>query len=269
MIVDDSVVVRGLFSRWLSEMPDVEIVGVHRNGVESVARVASQKPDIILLDIEMPEMDGLTALPLLLREAPSAKVLIVSGVSPRGADVTLRCLMRGATDYLCKPSSMREITTSLDFRTTLTERVRAIGGKTGSTSTTRCPVPTIAAVPSPLNTGPTLSGPALHRSRITPAHLPIQQPAVARLMSRRDALGQSERLRQASASQPELLVIGASTGGPPAIAAFLFGLGSGIKHIPVVIAQHMPATFTMLFADHLKRHFGLDAVEVIDRKSVV
>ena len=128
-VVDDSMVVRGLFSRWLAEVPEVEIVGIHRNGLEAVRQIGRSRPDIVILDIEMPEMDGLTALPLLLEASPGSRVLVVSSMSIRGADVTLRCLMRGATDYLAKPSGVLESATSADFRTELVARVCALGAR--------------------------------------------------------------------------------------------------------------------------------------------
>lgn len=148
VIVDDSVVVRGLFARWLAELPDIEVVGIHRNGLEAVRQVGMSRPDVVLLDIEMPEMDGLTALPLILSAAPGCRVLVVSGFSLRGADLTLRCLMRGASDYLAKPGQQTDLTTSEAFRQALVERITAIARRTAMPDQSAAPVAPSLRLPS-------------------------------------------------------------------------------------------------------------------------
>src|SRR5258708_21097099 len=85
MIVDDSIVVRRLLSNWLSELPEVQIVAAHANGRRAVDDIKNSQPDIVILDIEMPDMDGLTALPLLLQRKPGTIVLVASTLSRRGA----------------------------------------------------------------------------------------------------------------------------------------------------------------------------------------
>ena len=116
MIVDDSAVVRGLVSRWIEEEPGLEVVARHANGKLAVEDVAQSAPDIVLLDIEMPVMDGLEALPLLLRALPELRVLMVSTLTRRNAEISFKALALGALDYVPKPDTNREITTSLDFR---------------------------------------------------------------------------------------------------------------------------------------------------------
>ena len=249
-VVDDSMVVRGLFSRWLAEVPEVEIVGIHRNGLEAVRQIGRSRPDIVILDIEMPEMDGLTALPLLLEASPGSRVLVVSSMSIRGADVTLRCLMRGATDYLAKPSGVLESATSADFRTELVARVCALGARRTAIS---------AAVPlARQERFPGLCEPDEPFRDDRDSTPPFARPARPAITS----TGEEISLRPLSAAPPSLMVIGASTGGPQAVVALLSALRADIAHLPVVIAQHMPPTFTMLFADHLRRQAGLDALEI-------
>ena len=128
MIVDDSAVVRGLVSRWIEEEPGLEAVARHANGRLAVEDVARSAPDIILLDIEMPVMDGLEALPLLLRARPDVRVLVVSTLTKRNAEISFKALSLGALDYLPKPDSNREITTSLDFRSEVIRKIKALGG---------------------------------------------------------------------------------------------------------------------------------------------
>jgi two-component system chemotaxis response regulator CheB len=128
MIVDDSVVVRGLVSRWIDEEPGLSAVARHSNGKLAVEDVASSAPDVILLDIEMPVMDGLTALPLLLRARPGAKVLVVSALSQRNAEISFRALALGAIDYVPKPDTNRDITLLPEFRSEVIRKVKALGG---------------------------------------------------------------------------------------------------------------------------------------------
>src|SRR6185312_4247800 len=127
MIVDDAVVVRGLMSRWLSEEKDIEVVGIFRNGREAVDNVIRTKPDVVILDVEMPELDGIAALPLLLARKPDLIVIMSSTLTRRNAEVSLKSLSLGATDYVAKPESNRDVTVSPSFRREITERIRQLG----------------------------------------------------------------------------------------------------------------------------------------------
>ena len=127
MIVDDSAVVRGLVSRWIDEEPGLEVVARHANGRLAVDDVAQSAPDIVLLDIEMPVMDGLEALPLLLKAQPELRVLMVSTLTRRNAEISFKALALGALDYVPKPDSNREITTSLDFRREVIRKIKLLG----------------------------------------------------------------------------------------------------------------------------------------------
>jgi two-component system chemotaxis response regulator CheB len=131
MIVDDSAVVRGLVSRWIGEEPGLEVVARHANGrlaVEDVARIA---PDIVMLDIEMPVMDGLEALPLLLRAKPGVRVVMASTLTKRNAEISFRALSLGALDYVPKPDSNRGITIPPEFREELIRKLKGLGRRHG------------------------------------------------------------------------------------------------------------------------------------------
>ncbi len=132
MVVDDSAVVRGLVSRWIDEEPGLSAVARHANGRLAVDDVAASDPDIILLDIEMPVMDGLTALPLLLRAKPGVKVLVVSTLTQRNAEISFKALSLGALDYIPKPGSNRDITLLPDFRSEVIRKIKALGGVRGA-----------------------------------------------------------------------------------------------------------------------------------------
>jgi two-component system chemotaxis response regulator CheB len=127
MIVDDSAVIRGMIGRWLNEAGGFEIVATASNGRMAVDAAGRSKPDIILLDIEMPEIDGLAALPLILKANPASKVIVISTLTQRNAEISLKCLSLGAVDYLAKPESARVAGAAADFRRDLVEKLRALG----------------------------------------------------------------------------------------------------------------------------------------------
>ena len=250
MIVDDSAVVRGLISRWLEHEPDMILAGLAIDGAKGVEKVKEVQPDVLILDIEMPNMGGLEALPKLLAAKPGLKVLMASTLTTRGASVTIRALELGAADYIPKPDSTR-IGGADGFRTELLTKIRALCGRTRA-----WPIaPTLSggAAPAPSHPAP----PAAHNSHAAPtmghphpnAHpaSPILRPA-APLHS-----APVVQLRPRSGPKRiDCLVVGASTGGPPALRNFLLGLGADWK-LPILIVQHMPATFTAILAEHLDK----------------
>jgi two-component system chemotaxis response regulator CheB len=221
MVVDDAVVFRGLVSRWIGEEPDMEVVSAHRNGQEAVDNFARVDPDLVVLDIEMPVLDGLEALPLLLSKKPDLTVIISSTVTRRNAEVGIRALSLGAADYVSKPETNREITMSPAFRRELIGRIRALG---------RRRFEKLARL--------------LH-----PA--PVAAEAQARPFT----------LRPYSTVAPRVLVVGSSTGGPQALQILLRGLEPSLRRLPILITQHMPATFTMILAEHIARATGRPAHE--------
>ncbi|ESQ86035.1 chemotaxis protein CheB [Asticcacaulis sp. AC466] len=242
MIVDDSAVVRGLISRWLEQEPDMVLAGLAIDGAKGIEKVREIQPDVLILDIEMPNMGGLEALPRLLAAKPGLKVLMASTLTTRGANVTLRALELGAADYIPKPDSTR-IGGADGFRTELLTKIRALCGRTR-----QWPVP-----PSPTSVPPpsTLARPAATARTSSPA------PATAsgfRPMSKPVNAPTAPTLRPGGTGPKRIdcLVVGASTGGPPALRNFLMALGPDWK-IPVLIVQHMPATFTTILAEHLDK----------------
>ena len=127
MIVDDAVVVRGLFGRWVEAEPDLEVVASLRTGREAVNQVERADPDVVVLDVDMPELDGLAALPLLLEKRRDLVVIMASTLTRRNAEISLKALSLGATDYIPKPASNREVTGSPSFRRDLIEKIRQLG----------------------------------------------------------------------------------------------------------------------------------------------
>src|SRR5215210_4044473 len=129
MIVDDAVVVRGLVSRWIDAEPGLKVVASLRNGREAVDQLMRHNPDVVLLDIEMPELNGIEALPLLLEKKRDLIVIMASTLTRRHAEVSLKALSLGAADYVPKPATNREVTTSTSFRRELIEKIRQLGGR--------------------------------------------------------------------------------------------------------------------------------------------
>src|SRR4051795_11286101 len=148
MIVDDAVVVRGLVSRWVGEEPDLDIVASLRTGREAVDQLLRHDPDVVILDIDMPDLNGIEALPLLLEKKRDLVVIMASALTRRNAEVSLKALALGAADYIPKPATNREVTTSASFRRELIEKVRQLGGprKRGVNARARIP----AVVPGSL-----------------------------------------------------------------------------------------------------------------------
>src|ERR1700687_5385111 len=127
MIVDDAVVVRGLFSRWVEAEPDLEVVASLRTGRDAVNQVERADPDVVVLDVDMPELDGIAALPLLLEKKHDLIVIMASTLTRRHAEISLKALSLGAADYIPKPDNNREVTGSASFRRDLIEKIRQLG----------------------------------------------------------------------------------------------------------------------------------------------
>lgn len=254
MIVDDAVVVRGLLSRWFSEAGGIEVASTHRTGLEAVNAISHVKPDVVLLDIEMPDMDGVTALPLLLKKCPGTTIIVVSTLTTRNAEISLRCLSLGAIDYVAKPSTNRDVTFSTDFRREIIAKVVALGKINCPELRTLRPSPLSASLLKAgiLQTAGAklgLSQDSSSGAQASPSHLAAP------------GTDTSIQLRPLAKVVPRVLVIGASTGGPNAVTELLRACRPAIKRLPVVIAQHMPTMFTAMFADHLRRQLTIDASE--------
>jgi len=244
MVVDDSLVIRGVISSWITAEPDLVVVASHRNGRNAADDVARSLPDVVILDIEMPEMDGLTALPLLLERKPGTAVIVASTLTRRGAEVSLRALTLGAADYVPKPGTGGGLLTAADFRSDLIGKVRELGRRSRRR-----------------RAGAPPAGGAERSAPLHPAPGGRRSPA-------RPERDEAVVLRAFSAMTPRALAIGASTGGPQALARLFTDLGPLIGRVPVFVAQHMPVTFTAILAEHIGRAAGRPAAEGSDGEPV-
>lgn len=153
MIVDDSAIVRGMVSRWLDQRADIEVVAMAVDGLHALKKLEAHEVDVCVLDIEMPNMSGLEALPKLLALRPRLKVIMASTLSERGAEVTLRALALGATDFIPKPSTTR-LGGAEGFQRDLIEKIVQLGRGSGTSavpSAAQSLVPTPSAVTSGLH----------------------------------------------------------------------------------------------------------------------
>jgi len=246
MLVDDAVVVRGLFARWVESEPDLDVVATLRTGREAANQIERVDPDVVVLDVDMPDLDGIAALPLLLEKKPDLVVIMASTLTRRNAEISLRALSLGAADYIPKPGSNREVSASTAFRRDLIEKIRQLGQRVKRTRVSAQPTR------APLE------------SKFAPSIVP---PGVEEVDG-----PPSITLRAMPTMPPRVLLIGSSTGGPQALNALIADIGSIIQRVPVLITQHMPPTFTTVLADHLARtgkcpvHEAMDGEEIVSGK---
>ena len=250
MVVDDAVVVRGLVSRWIEEEPGLEVVASLRTGRQAVDQLERTNPDVVILDVEMPDLDGLSALPLLLEKKRDLIVIMASTLTRRNAEVSLKALSYGAADYIPKPETNREVTTSASFRRDLIEKIRTLGARRRPSQGVPARKP---AEPLPRFTVEGRG--SAERASAEPLPLAAPQPGL--------------RLRPFSPVMPRVLLLGSSTGGPQALTAVMSRLPSVIDRVPVLITQHMPPTFTTILAEHLARASGRTAHEPTDGEPIV
>jgi two-component system chemotaxis response regulator CheB len=129
MLVDDSSVVRGFVSQWVAAEPGFTVVGAAANGLQALSLLDVLRPDIVLLDLDMPELDGLSALPLLLARRPDLSVVVVSTLTRQNAEISLQCLARGAVDYLAKPETRRGLADAAAFRRELVHKLKGLAAR--------------------------------------------------------------------------------------------------------------------------------------------
>ena len=237
MVVDDSAVIRGLLTRALEADPEIAVVASVGNGQMAISAIGRQDTDVVVLDIEMPVMDGLTALPKILAAAPDVKVIVASTLTQKNAQISLKALAAGAMDYIAKPSSS-ELNAATNFKRELIDKVKALGNARRKRRGTAAPA-------------------------VSAEELPFRPPP-----SSRPAGPAPVVLRPASATLPTVIAIGSSTGGPQALFAVLGALPKNVQQ-PILITQHMPPTFTTILAQHIARATGRQAAEGVDGEPIL
>lgn len=227
LVVDDAVVIRRMVSAELANDPALEVVGAAANGRIALSMMSQVNPDVVILDVEMPELDGLATLKELRKSWPRVPVIMFSALTERGAEATLDALALGATAYFTKPTKTGESEAALAvIRVQLAPMVKAIGTKVLAQKTAQAPA----------------SPPA-----ITPSVAPVATP--------------TSPVRRATVPI-EVLAIGASTGGPNALADLFESLAAPLP-VPILIVQHMPPMFTRLLAERLSAKYAIPVKEAV------
>lgn len=242
MLVDDSAVIRGLYTKVISAEPDIEIVASVGDGEMALRALERNDVEVAVLDIEMPRMDGLTALPKLLKINPNLQIIMSSTLTLKNADISLRAMQAGAKDYIPKPTTTGALVSAADFKRELVQKIKVLGAARRKISGGKAPV---VAQPARFSA-----------DRRPAAAAPVAKPAT-RIVLRTDTNRQ----------QPEAIAIGSSTGGPQALMKVLGNLRRDLPQ-PIFITQHMPATFTPILAEHLSRASGWDCREGKDGEVV-
>ena len=225
MICDDSAVIRAAIARILDSDPAINVVARVGNGQAALDALKLHSVDVVVLDIEMPVMDGMTALPALLRADPGVKVIMASTLTTRGADIAMRALRLGAADYVPKPSSAgigNGVGVDRNFGADLIEKVKGLA--------------------------------RLRRRTAPVGGLTGREPGT------RMAARAAWTLAAAPRKPANLLAIGSSTGGPNALFTLIPALGDKLR-VPIVLTQHMPATFTAILAEHITKLGGMPCRE--------
>ena len=226
LVVDDSPLARKLISGMLESDPKIKVIGTAANGIFALRRVYRDKPDVVTMDFEMPQMDGLETLKTIMERHPTP-VVMISAHTQHGANVTVRALELGAVDFIAKPGG-RESAVLRQLQKMLVERV---------ISAARAHVKALPQPPPDEATAPP-----------TPAAAPAKRKRKAP-RARKPVVVKKQRLPSPRMSDVRVIAIGASTGGVPRIEGILRSLPADAP--PCLVVQHMPVTFTASFAERL------------------
>lgn len=242
LVVDDSVVIRRLVTNALSIDPDIEVIGTASSGRLALQKIELLKPDVVTLDVEMPDMNGLEALVELRKTHHRLPVIMFSTVTERGASATLDALAKGANDYVTKPSSVGSVEEAMDnVRRQLAPKIKALAewAASGDRKRTRPVTPSAPSGPRPGARTATSASP-----------IPTSPPSASAPAPQRLAVH----------PRVDAVAIGVSTGGPDALSGVLPRLSAELP-VPIFVVQHMPPVFTRLFAERLSAKSGLTVSE--------
>lgn len=247
LVVDDTIVYRKAVSDILSEIPGIEVVGVAHNGKIAVSKIQTLQPDLLTLDIEMPEMNGIEVLQYLQQHAPHVSAIMVSTLTSEGGDMTMRALELGAYDFILKPSATNIAESKQHLRALLIPLIKAY--QTGRTTV------------GSLQAGT--------RSRVLPhkmaASVNETRTQSASSAGHKIVAPPPGTIRRHGKS--EIITIGISTGGPNALARMMPML-PGDLGVPIVIVQHMPPVFTKSLANSLNAKCALTVKEAQDGEAL-
>lgn len=244
LVVDDSAFMRKVLSDLFKSQPDFEVVDIGRNGAEAVEKVKQHSPDVVTLDVEMPVMDGLTALEQIMSVKPTP-VVMVSSLTKAGADATIKALSLGAVDFVAK--SAGSISRIDEIEKDLLQKCREAAGVSGSRLRVGT-VPIIKQVKLPERT------PAVVPEKVSVSERTLGIDRLAPNVAKTTAI---------SGVDDWIVAIGTSTGGPRALQEVLTRLPGSLP-CPTVVVQHMPPGFTKSLAERLNSLSELTVKEAAD-----
>ncbi len=232
LLADDSVTVRRLLSDTLAADPTIEVVAAARDGQEAVVKFPQYKPDVVVLDVEMPVMDGIEAVVAIRKLDPRVPIVMFSSLTMKGGQATFDALSHGATDYVTKPSQSQNMLDAINhIRSELIPKIKHLGQRSR----------------------PAVGGINLQRGSASGSH---SQPHFSDLP-----------MTSLAADKFDVIAVGVSTGGPNALADMLKHIPKTFS-VPILIAQHMPAMFTSLLAERLDQVCPLTVREATDGAQV-
>ncbi len=261
LVVDDSSFFRRRVSEIIDASPALEVIATAKNGQEAVDMVAKVKPDVVTMDIEMPVMDGITAVKKIMASNP-LPILMFSSLTHQGASATLDALEAGASDFL--PKKFEDIARDKEEAIALLQqRIRAIANRRVSRVASKASV-----TREPVEKKPALS--ALQRLNKN-NDAPVARPVISKTISKPAPAKQIQaavtkpiyKRFKATGNSYDILAIGTSTGGPVALQAVLSELPANFK-LPILLIQHMPGTFTKAFAERLNSLCKIKVKEAAD-----
>ena len=260
LVVDDSAEIRGLIARCLENEPDIEVVSTAANGRLALNYVERNPLEIVVLDIEMPVMNGLEALPQIIAARPGVKVIMASTLTRRGAAISIEALSKGAADFIPKPTANRELMGGQSFGTELCETVMNLGAVARAEIGDSADGAPAQAQPKAFSADRRSAAPTAAPALTVPG---APKPAAKGLYGSAPIV-----LRKPSLVSPRIIAFGSSTGGPRALFQVMEELVKNTR-LPIVITQHMPATFTTILAEHLSSITERTCVEATDRMKIV
>ncbi len=243
LVVDDTIVYRKAVSDVLALIPGVEVVGVAHNGKIAMSKIATLKPDLLTLDIEMPEMNGIEVLAELHQNHPNIGAVMVSTLTSDGGEMTMKALELGAFDFILKPQSSNPVESKKQLKQALSPIIREFKQSRNASSL--------------------LS----KKGKFSRSVTPVQRRPLKPLTARSIAPSKTMSRPSVNRGKAEIVTIGISTGGPNALTQMLPML-PGDLGVPVVIVQHMPPVFTKSLAASLNAKCALTVKEAEDREPI-
>ncbi|MBF0120860.1 MAG: chemotaxis response regulator protein-glutamate methylesterase [Desulfobacterales bacterium] len=251
VVVDDTILYRKIVSDVLAEIPNVEVVGTANNGKIALSKIASLKPDVVTLDIEMPVMSGLEVLAHIQKEFPEVHALVLSTLTQQGSEMTIRALELGAFDFIPKPQSGTMNENKQAVKDALVPMLKAI--------VRRREIKTILKSKQP----PKKDTPLTKDQIIQLTKTGTISKATHTSSPPEDITARMQKLSKQPHTKSEIVAIGISTGGPNALAKMMPMIPGDIG-VPILIVQHMPPVFTQSLAKSLSTKCKVLVKEAVD-----